>query len=374
MADILVLGAGMVGSAIASDLSPRHSVSVGDLDRRRLKRLEAAGIETRVLDVTNEGSLSEALIPFDLVVGAVPGFLGFRTLQTVIAAGKPVVDISFFPEDALTLNDLAQRRHVVAVVDAGVAPGLDNLILGHHDRSMQVDRFECLVGGLPKRRVHPFDYKAPFSPLDVIEEYTRPARLVEAGRTVTRPALSDTELVDFGPVGTLEAFNTDGLRTLIQTMPHVPNMTEKTLRYPGHIDLIKALKRAGFFSEEALHVNGAEIVPREFTSELLFQQWRLEPNEPEFTIMRVTVEGVSDDEPMRFVYELYDESDPETGISSMARTTGYTCASIVELVLNGHFSQIGVSPPELIGRQVGCFGRVVGYLAERGVNLHVSTG
>jgi len=363
----------MVGSAIARDLASNHVVCIADLNRDRLGELASQGLDELVLDVTDRDALLRAVDRYDLVVGAVPGFVGFRTLETLISTGKPVVDISFFPENALSLDALAKRSGSVAVVDAGIAPGLDNLILGHHDRSMKVERFECLVGGLPKHRRWPFEYKAPFSPIDVIELYTRPARFVEAGATVIRPALSDAELVHFDGVGTLEAFNTDGLRTLIDTMPHIPYMKEKTLRYPGHIALIKALQESGFFSEEEIGVNGALIKPLEFTSRLLMDHWRLEPNEPEFTIMRVTVEGKSGDTNERFVYDLYDEYDSATETSSMARTTGYTCAAVAELIINGHFSKIGVSPPEMVGREVGCFGRVVGYLAERGVKLVLST-
>ena len=363
----------MVGGAIARDLAHRHFICVADLNRDRLEALAIQGLETVTLDVADRDALKRAAGPYDLVIGAVPGFLGFRTLETLITAGKPVVDISFFSEDALSLDALAKHTGSVAVIDAGVAPGLDNLILGHHDRSMKIERFECLVGGLPKHRRWPFEYKAPFSPIDVIELYTRPARFVEAGSTVTRPALSDPELIHFQGVGTLEAFNTDGLRTLIGTMRHIPFMKEKTLRYPGHIDLIKALRESGFFSEEKIGVNGAEITPLEFTSRLLMDHWHLEPDEPEFTVLRVTIEGTSGGRQERFVYNLYDEYDPASATSSMARTTGYTCAAIAELVLNGHFSKIGVSPPEIVGREVGCFGRVVGYLAERGVNLVLGT-
>lgn len=364
----------MVGGAIARDLGRSHGVCVADLDADRLAGLESAQIRTMTLDVTDSYSLTRAVESFDVVVGAVPGFLGYRTLETVVRARKPIVDISFFPENALALDELARSLDVVAVVDAGVAPGLDHLILGHHDRSMKVERFECFVGGLPKRRTWPFEYKAPFSPIDVIEEYTRPARFRRAGRIVTRPPLSDPELVHFDKVGTLEAFNTDGLRTLIDTMPHIPDMREKTLRYPGHIDLIKMLQATGFFSEDDLQVDGVSISPRQFTSRLLMDHWRLEPDEPEFTIMRVTVEGTSGEDRERFVYELYDEYDAASRTSSMARTTGYTCAAVVELVLNGHFVRTGVLPTELIGREVGCFGRVVGYLAERGVILKLHKG
>jgi saccharopine dehydrogenase-like NADP-dependent oxidoreductase len=362
----------MVGSAIGHDLAQRHTVCITDMDSDRLRAVAAGGLKTASLDVRDHEALRNLVARHDLVIGAVPGFLGFKTLEAILPSGKPVVDISFFAEDALALDDVARRHECIAVVDAGVAPGLDNLILGHHDRSMKVERFECLVGGLPKLRKWPFEYKAPFSPIDVIEEYTRPARFVEGGVTVTRPALSDPEIVHFDQVGSLEAFNTDGLRTLIDTMSHIPDMKERTLRYPGHIDLIRALRDSGFFADAPVEIDGITMSPLKFTSRILMDNWQLEPNEPEYTVMRVTVEGRSGDVRQRFVYELYDEYDATTNTSSMARTTGYTCAAIAQLILDGHYSRVGVSPPEFIGREVGCFGRIVGYLAERNVMLKVS--
>ncbi len=259
MAKILVLGAGMVGSAMARDLAPRHQVVATDRYSAALARLsDIGGIDTKQLDASDDAALRAAAAEIDLVICALPGFLGFRTLKTLIEAGSNVADISFMPEDALKLDDLARDRGVVVVTDVGVAPGLDHLILGHHDAHMQVRRFECLVGGLPKERTFPWQYKAPFSPMDVIEEYVRPARKVEAGRVVVMPALSEPELVDFDGVGRLEAFNTDGLRSLIRTMGHVPDMREKTLRYPGHRDLVLALRESGFLSGEPVTVDGSD--------------------------------------------------------------------------------------------------------------------
>ena len=221
---ICVLGAGMVGGVMARDLAGRHEVTAADRSATALARLAPHGIATHRLDLTDARALADFVRPFDLVVAAVPGFMGFRTLKALIEAGKNVADISFFPEDALELDALAKRRGVTALVDIGVAPGMDNLIFGHHDAHMRVTRFECLVGGLPKHPRPPFNYKAPFSPIDVIEEYTRPARLQRAGKVVTLPALSERETVEVEGVGRLEAFNTDGLRSLLKTMTHVPEM------------------------------------------------------------------------------------------------------------------------------------------------------
>ncbi len=368
MANICVLGCGMVGSAIVKDLAMQHQVTAIDASQSALQSVaHISQVTVRQLDVSDTSSLCAAIAPSDLVVNAVPGFLGYATLQQVIAAGKHVVDIAFYPEDALALHDLAIQHNVTAVVDMGVAPGMSNLILGYHDSRMQVESFKCYVGGLPKVRTWPFSYKAPFSPVDVIEEYTRAARLKEYGRVVTKPALSDRELLEFEPVGTLEAFNTDGLRSLLTTMAHIPTMVEKTLRYPGHAELIEALQHSGFFQTTALTINGQPVVPRELTSHLLREQWQLRPGDREFTVMRILMEGTYNGERRSVQYDVFDEYDAATGISSMARTTGYACSAAVNLVLTGKYREPGVSPPEHLGRQAACFDYIMEYLRQRGI-------
>ena len=138
---------------------------------------------------------------------------------------------------------------------------MSNYIIGRYNEIMTIDSFEIYVGGLPETRKKPFEYKAPFSPVDVIEEYTRPARLMENGYIVTRPALTDREWMHFDELGTLENFNTDGLRSLLFTMPHIKNQKEKTLRYPGHVELIIALKESGFFDTDPINVKGHNVTP-----------------------------------------------------------------------------------------------------------------
>lgn len=370
MNNIIVLGAGMVGSAMALDLVKQHKVCLCDKSLNRLKKFSGLhpDLSVKQLDVTDSDELTRAIKTFDMVLSAVPGFLGYKTLETIIRAGKNVVDISFFPENALELKGLAESNKVTAIVDCGVAPGMDNIILGRYNETMKLTHFECLVGGLPKEKSWPFFYKAPFSPIDVIEEYTRPARYVENGHIITREALSDCEYVEFEKVGTLESFNTDGLRSILYTMSHIPNMKEKTLRYPGHVEYIKVLRESGFFSQEAIRVNGKDIVPLELSSELLFKEWKLGPQDEEFTVMRVSLKGEnSEGVKEEIVYDLYDEFCQETGVSSMSRTTGYTATAAVNLLLDGKFKAKGVFPPELIGKHKDCFGYILSYLEERGV-------
>ncbi|MEN8139553.1 MAG: saccharopine dehydrogenase C-terminal domain-containing protein [Bacteroidota bacterium] len=362
-----VIGAGMVGSAIAVDMSEKYLVTVADYNKEALDKLKSDRIKVEQIDVRDKESLKEFLSPFDLVICAVPGFLGFETLKTIIEAKKDVVDISFFSEDAFELDELAKINNVSAIVDCGVAPGIGNMILGYYNSTIKVDKFLCLVGGLPKKRCKPFEYKAPFSPVDVIEEYTRPARYIENGVEVEREALSDAEFVDFEEVGTLEAFNTDGLRSLVKTMSHIPNMKEKTLRYPGHIDLIKSLKEGGFFSTEKVKVNGGEFTPLEVTSSILVKAWKLDEKEEEFTIMRIEVEGEERGKEVKHVYNLYDEYNRETNTSSMARTTGYTVTAVANLLLDDAITRKGILPPELIGDVDGLLAKVFLYLKDRGV-------
>lgn len=369
---VIVLGAGMVGRAIALDLAQRYIVTAVDRDAHRLAQLaKEAPIQTVTADLSHVETVKKLVADYDLVIGAVPGFLGFQTLKAVIECAKDIVDISFFAEAPFQLDALAKDKNVTAVIDCGVAPGMCNILLGYHNARMTVERYECFVGGLPVKRSWPYQYKAPFSPIDVIEEYTRPARLVIDGKLVIREALSDPEYIEFDEIGTLEAFNTDGLRTLLKTM-RIPTMREKTLRYPGHIEYIKVLRETGFFSKEPLEINGIKIKPLDVTAKLLFPKWRLEPDEPEFTIMRVTIEGIENGQRKEYVYELFDRFDPKTKTSSMARTTGYTCTAVATLVLEGIFSQKGIVPPEYLGADERCFQAVMEYQREKNIRYKLS--
>ena len=364
---ILVLGAGLVGKAIAIDLNKEYDVTALDINPQNLKPLaDRYGIKTMAKDVADFAGLKNIVQPFDLVIGAVPGFLGFETLKAVIEGGKNVVDISFFARDAFELDELARKENVTAIVDCGVAPGMSNVLLGYHHARMHISSFTCFVGGLPVARAWPFQYKAPFSPIDVIEEYTRPARYVENGHIVTRPALSDPEFIDFPGIGTLEAFNTDGLRSLLKTIK-IPNMKEKTLRYPGHIEYMNVLKHAGFLSSEPVEINGHLVRPIDLTAKLLLPHWRPEPNEEEFTVMKIVIQGEENGREKTLTYNLYDKYDAQTQTSSMARTTGYTCTAAARILLDFGYHRKGIVPPEYLGEDETIFQKMLHFLGERNI-------
>jgi lysine 6-dehydrogenase len=367
--NITVLGAGLVGGPIARDLAAGGEFSVTSVDRdsRQLERLKSLyGIATICADLSDPETVRKVAGEADLVVSAVPGFLGFRTLKTIIEAGKNVVDIAFCPEDVMELNALAERNGVTAICDMGVAPGMSNLLAGNacHQLDNPI-RLAIYVGGLPRKREGFFEYKAVFSPIDVMEEYTRPARVVENGVLVVKPPLTEIELLDFAGIGTLEAFNSDGLRSLIRTL-QVPDRVEKTLRYPGHASKIKTISDAGFFSTIPLVINNQEISPLDFTAKVLFPQWKLEEGEEDLTVMRIVVENAK----FRITWELYDVFDPVTRVHSMARTTGYAATMAVRMIFNGLFTKKGITVPEFLGSDAGCVQFMLDGLAQRGIHYH----
>ncbi len=367
---IIVLGGGLVGLPMAIDLTidKNFSVTLVDIDKDKFSSIDRGlGIKTKVSDLSVKNNIRDLIKDQDMVINAVPGFMGFETLKTIIEEKKDVVDIAFFPEDPFLLDELAKKNGVKAIVDCGVAPGMSNMLIGNVEGKLdQMDNVLIYVGGLPVERTYPFQYKAPFSPIDVIEEYTRPARIVENGKIVIKEPLTEPEYIEFPRVGTLEAFNSDGLRSLAYTI-NGKNMKEKTLRYPGHIDKIMALKEMGFLDPEKLDINGCKISPLEMSAEVLIPQWKFDDNDRDITVMRVIIEGESSGKKVRYTYDLFDKFDTATMTHSMARTTGYTATITARLLVDGLFNRVGISPPEFIGREKGCTEYVLNRLRERGI-------
>lgn len=369
---IIVLGCGLVGRTIARDLAADDelTVAIADVRPENLARVSSHGhIQTYPRDLSDPVALAELISSFDVVVGALASALGYRTLRTVIEAGKPYCDISFMPEDADQLDALAKDRGVTAIVDCGVAPGLSNLLAAYASRQLdETHDVDICVGGLPKVRRWPFEYKAPFAPIDVLAEYTRPSRVIVDGRPVTKLALSEPELIDLPHIGTLEAFITDGLRSLTRTLS-ARNMRERTLRFPGHCELMRVFRETGLFGEEPIEVHGQHVRPIDLTAALLFPKWQHGPNEPEFTVMRVTVDGTKDGTPTRYTYDLYDEFDEATGMSSMSRTTGFPPAILARKLASGELTKPGVFAPEGLADDEAIVTHVREELSRRGVEI-----
>ncbi len=373
---VIVLGAGLIGMPLATDLAKdgRFEVAVADKSWQQLERISTPSVGKKHLDLKETYELKKYLKQFDLVVNAVPGFMGFNTLKTVIETGKDCVDIAFYPENVFDLSGLAAEKGVRVISDMGVAPGMSNLLAGYAASKMDaVDKVDIFVGGLPVVRKLPWEYKAVFSPTDVIEEYTRPARVVENGKIITKPPLTDIELMEFDEVGTLEAFNSDGLRSLMFTLK-AKNMREKTLRYPGYVEKIKFLAENGFFNTALMEIGGGTVSPLQMTSKLLFKQWKLEEGEEDLTVMKIVVEGNKAGKPVSYTFDLYDRYDKKTQTHSMARTTAYAASQAVRLMVSGLHTQKGIVVPEQLGSNEEIVNFMLSGLAAHNVNYKTTVG
>lgn len=258
----------------------------------------------------------------DVFVNLLPGNVGLEVAWELVRCRATVVDVSFWEGDRKALDRLARDKGVFILVDCGIAPGVPNFMLGALLASgKRVEDFRYWVGGLPRVRRWPHEYAAVFSPVDVLAEYVRPARAKLNGEVVEfDPLTGPSHFIEVEGVGTLEAFPTDGLRTLLE-LP-VPNMIEYTLRYPGHRAVMLALREMGFLREEVLS----------FTAKILADSWRLFPGEREFTYLRAEAR-TSSGEVMKLT--IWDEGPDGRGLLSMSRCTGFTAAFIVLKVVEG---------------------------------------
>jgi len=366
--NIAVIGTGMVGRLIAVELSRDYQVFAIDNNLENLNLLNSYNpkIITNKMDIVKQDFL--AGLNADLIVNCVPGFMGFNTSKKILKE-KTCVDISFMPEDCYDLEDYANKAKTALYPDAGVAPGLSNIIVGNLITNYDINEIKIMVGGLPKEKNPPWNYKAPFSPIDVIEEYTRPARIKEDGQIKTVNALTGKLDFEMEEIGKLEAFLTDGLRTLLDSKltRDIPTLLEYTIRYPGHSSMISELIDSGKLDNTTISRNGKIVNQKELTTNKLFKEWKLTETDKEFTLLIITAKTMDSRE---ISYVVYDEW--KDGWSSMSRTTGLTACAIANLVLEKELKNIGVIPPEKLGSNQDYFDYIINYLKEKKISINFS--
>ena len=373
---ILVLGYGNIGLVLAKDLAESMpSTEVVIAGRHRDKAEEAAAAIDRRnvkgirLDADKYPVLVDAMKKFDLVMGTLPGDVGYRSVKAAIDAKVDMVDVSYMPENPLMLDEDAIKAGVTIVPDCGVAPGLSNLLVGHAVSKLdEVESIRMMVGGLPEEPVPPLGYVVTWSVANLLDEYSRKAKIVKNGEIVEVEALTGLEKVKFPGVGTLEAFYTDGLRTLLHTVKGVKNMWEKTLRYPGHAEKIKMLEALGFFDEDPIDVRNTRLPPREVTTELLKKKLR-RPEIKDILAMKVDVSGIAEGSRRCYSYHLLDRYDTENGITAMARTTAYPASIIGQLIASKVIEEKGVIPLEKLGVKDRLFNKILLELEKRQVKI-----
>lgn len=361
---IVVLGGGTQGRLIAQDLASRpdvHEVIVGDI--HPLAEL-GPKTEWRPCDATSSTSVADLLDGAHAAVTALPGDLGRLGLHHAMQAGIPVVDISFTPDDLQGLDPAARESGATVVVDCGVAPGLSHLLAGAaHEMLGGLDRLTIHVGGIPITPLAPFLHAVYFHPDDLLAEYVRPARHRHGGALRAPHPMAEPPIVHDDPaMGRHEAFVTDGLRTLLASYPEVPDMVERTLRRPGHLEYMNRLAADGHLAPTP-EQPGSEAPVRK-TARLLAMDFPGDDH-PDYLLM--TVEGVRGGK--RRAWRLYDRADE--GVSAMARTTGFTAAAVAMQLARRKFDEPGVHPPERLAHVHGLVDEVLGDLDARGVRIEV---
>jgi len=374
--EILVLGYGNIGLVLAKDLAesmPSTEVVIAGRHRNKAEEAVSAIDRRNVrgirLDADKYPVLVDAMKKFDLVMGTLPGDIGYRSVKAAIDAKVDMVDVSYMPENPLMLDEDAIKAGVTIVPDCGVAPGLSNLLVGHAVSKLdEVESIRMMVGGLPEEPVPPLGYVVTWSVANLLDEYSRKAKIVKNGKVVEVEALTGLEEVKFPGVGKLEAFYTDGLRTLLHTVKGVKNMWEKTLRYPGHAEKIKTLEALGFFDEDPIDVRNTRLPPREVTIELLKKKLR-RPEIKDILAMKVDVSGIAEGSRRRYSYHLLDRYDTENGITAMARATAYPASIIGQLIASKAIEEKGVIPLEKLGVKERLFNKILLELEKRQVKI-----
>lgn len=348
---ITVVGAGAIGATIAEYLSRGNEVAVIDMDPARVGSI--GGVVGLTGTIEQHPTILDRS---DAVVVALPGSVSSSVVNRLIRDGRKVVDISFSEDDPMLLDGIARDAGALLIPDAGFAPGLSNILSGALHKEGRYSGIEIYVAGLPQERRPPVDYAVTWSVEGLIDEYTRPARIIRNGEEVGIDPLDDISCFHVEGLGDFEAFYSDGLRTLLATLPGV-DMFEKTLRYPGHLSKIKFLRDMGYFSDTEVSGTTARMV-----SEKLFE--KLRTGEPDVCVLIVRGTGRENRE-----FFCVDRYDAESGTSSMARMTGYAAGAIAEAVAEGAIKGIGVLPPEKIGYDDEAFAFIRARLDKVGIKF-----
>ncbi|MEO0225573.1 MAG: saccharopine dehydrogenase C-terminal domain-containing protein [candidate division WOR-3 bacterium] len=365
---VLVLGCGMQGRVASGDLAQSgHKVTVLDANPSNLKKVRGLrNLRCMRFDVTDRDRLIALIRSFDVVLGALPAALGFYAMQVATEAGVDIVDMSYQAEDPFRLDQRAKRHRVRVVPDAGFCPGLSNILIGEAASEMgKIDRIRILVGGIPQNPIPPFNYRITWSPADLIAEYTRPARIVKNFKIIIMPALSGVQEFNLSRVGRLECFYTDGLRTLLKTFKNVRYMEEKTIRYPGHAQLIKTMFDWGFLTTPTFKSDDKKIDQDEYTVSFLKSIFG-SVDEKDLSILTIEIRGRKE----KRKYTCVDYYDEKRRITSMARLTAYTGSIITQCIKS--YPGFGVIPPEYLGQNRKIVSFIHSELRKRKVHIKKS--
>jgi saccharopine dehydrogenase-like NADP-dependent oxidoreductase len=352
---------------------PSAEIVVADASNTRAeetaKEIGRDNVSYTTIDATNHRELVSTIGKFDLAVGALPGFLGFRVCKASISAKVNIVDVSFMPEDVMKLHEDAMKAEVCVIPDCGMSPGLGSMLVGRAASQLDtVESVHMFNGGLPEKPIPPLEYVITWSAKDLIELYTRKANIVRNGKLTQVPGTSGVEEITFPGVGKLEGFYSDGLRSLLRTVKVTEDMWEKSLRYPGHAAKINLLEALGFFENKPVHIEGAEVSPRALTEKLLEMKLK-KPGTPDIVAMLIDVVGLKSSKRIQFEYCMLERFDRKRKVTAMARTTAYTTSVVAQLLAKRVIAEKGVIPTEKLGMNKKVYNRFMGMMKKKGVTV-----
>lgn len=375
VAEAVVVGGGRIGSVTALFLSEMgFNVLVVEGDRGKVRVLrERYGFNVVGANVFS-GEADHFLKNADVVVLALPGSIGFRALEKVLALGvRNIVDVSYMAEDPLVLSDVARRKGSRVIVDAGLAPGLSNLFVGYtYSMLSSVNEVLIYVGGLAEDPKCPLGLAATWNPRDLVEEYVRPARILVNGKVKSVDPLEYSGTVFIPNLGLYEYFVSDGLRTMLKSLkPPRKIMAEYTLRYPGHLEKMKVLSELGFLSSMGLRVGECEVEVLDFTANVL--GFKLSECSRDRVVMYINVTGTDrEGKPVSYELLLDEDYDDAGGITAMAKTTSGTQACTTKLLVErGEDLEHGVYGLEVIGLRKDMYKCMIDCV--QGLGLKLST-
>lgn len=357
---ILVLGAGMMGRAIAYDLckhSKFDSIAVADRDKKTIqstkKFLEREEIDFHTLDIDKTNDVKKNFQNYDVAISAVPYKFNYILAKIAIETKTHFIDLggnNDIVKRERSLSENARKQDVVVIPDCGLAPGLTSVITRDIVEQMDyIDFVKIRVGGLPIHPRPPLNYQIVFSPYGLINEYVEDAMVLDHGRIIKKKPMTDLEKIMFPkPFGEMEAFLTSGgCSTLPYTYKNkIDYLDYKTIRYPGHCEKFKTFLDLGLMEEREIKIGKQLVVPRDLLATILMNN--LPCNEEDVVLLKVSSEGMKDGEKICLEYTMIDYYDEEKDITAMMRTTGYPVSIIAQMIERGVIKERGVFCPEEI--------------------------
>jgi lysine 6-dehydrogenase len=375
---MLVLGAGLQGSACAYDLLQNDDVTevrLADLHTGHLPEFLAPYSGKRLiptpLDVRDHEAVGALMREADAAMSAIPYYFNLDLAKQAVAAGVHFCDLGGNTEIVFAQKKLdyeARAKKITVIPDCGLAPGMVNILAGYGISQLDsVDEVKIFVGGLPQHPEPPLNYQIVYSLEGVLDYYTTLSWIIRDGVRTQVKALSEREIVEFpAPLGELEAFHTaGGLSTMaFRYEGKIPSMEYKTLRYPGHAAIMEAIRDLGFLDQEPIEVKGGRVAPRDVAIAAMSPRLT-KPGAEDVVALRVTVRGTKAGKPKELSWELVDFYDEEHGISAMMRATGYSLSITGQMQARGDIELKGVhTPDECVPAP-----RYIEELRRRGINI-----